>query len=297
MKFKKRQCWADRTDATLIRGLDSMHVIMPLMMKNRADNEAFIQESFDTTALDRYLEEKNAGNPEHRYTIFQAMLAAVGRTIQMRPKMNSFICGERYYQREGISFSFVAKKVFSDSSDETIAILDYDTDDTRSSMEQMHEKLCTFLYDARQNDKTDDTTNTLDTMVKMPFFMVRFVINTLHWLDRHGWMPKGLLKEDPYASTVFLSNIGSLKMRAGYHHLSNWGTNSLFILIGEKMNAPVFDEKGGYEMKPTIEIGITLDERIADGYYYAKTVRILKHLLTHPELLDEPCNREVEVNV
>lgn len=29
-------------------------------------------------------------------------------------------------------------------------------------------------------------------------------------------------------------------------------------------------------MKPSIDLGLTIDERIADGYYYAKTVRLLK---------------------
>ena len=38
----------------------------------------------------------------------------------------------------------------------------------------------------------------------------------------------------------------------------------------------------------------TIDERIADGYYYSKTIKLLKHLLTHPELLDQKSNEEVE---
>ena len=37
-----------------------------------------------------------------------------------------------------------------------------------------------------------------------------------------------------------------------------------------------------------LDLGLTLDERIADGYYYSKTVRLLKHLLQHPELLELP---------
>ena len=39
-------------------------------------------------------------------------------------------------------------------------------------------------------------------------------------------------------------------------------------------------------MKKTMEIGMTVDERIADGYYYSGTVRLLKHLFALlPELL------------
>ena len=37
-----------------------------------------------------------------------------------------------------------------------------------------------------------------------------------------------------------------------------------------------------------------IDERLADGYYYSKSIRLLKHLLEHPELLDRPISEEVD---
>ncbi len=43
MEQKPKRRRGDRRDATLVRDLDSMHVFMPIMMPNRADNEAFIQ--------------------------------------------------------------------------------------------------------------------------------------------------------------------------------------------------------------------------------------------------------------
>ena len=45
----------------------------------------------------------------------------------------------------------------------------------------------------------------------------------------------------------------------------------------------------------SVDIGLTVDERIGDGYYFSKTVRILKKLIENPELLDEPMSKEVEV--
>ena len=47
-------------------------------------------------------------------------------------------------------------------------------------------------------------------------------------------------------------------------------------------------------MRMSVDLGLTIDERIADGYYYAKTVRLLKKLLENPELLELPLNEEVE---
>jgi len=42
------------------------------------------------------------------------------------------------------------------------------------------------------------------------------------------------------------------------------------------------------------DIGLTIDERIADGFYYAKSVRLLKKLAAEPELLDLRADEEVE---
>ena len=42
-----------------------------------------------------------------------------------------------------------------------------------------------------------------------------------------------------------------------------------------------------------IEDPITGRGRLADGYYYSKTIRLLKTLLENPELLETPANQEV----
>ena len=47
-------------------------------------------------------------------------------------------------------------------------------------------------------------------------------------------------------------------------------------------------------MREVLDLGLTLDERIADGYYYSKTVKLLKHLLQNPKLLEAPAKEEVQ---
>ena len=36
-----------------------------------------------------------------------------------------------------------------------------------------------------------------------------------------------------------------------------------------------------------MSIGVTLDERIADGFYFARSLKLIKHLFKNPELLDK----------
>ena len=103
------------------------------------------------------------------------------------------------------------------------------------------------------------------------------------------------MKEDPYYSTCFATNLGSIKMHAQYHHLADWGTNSLFVIVGEKKPTPFFNEDGSFEVREALDLGITVDERIADGVYFAKSIKILQHLLNNPELLEQPIETPVEL--
>ncbi len=295
MEIPKKRRRGDRRDATLVRDLDSMHVFMPLMLPNRADNEAFLQELVDMSAVEAYLEQKNARSPEHKYTFFHVILAAFARTIELRPRMNRFIIGNRYYDRNHISFSFIAKKAFADNGDESVVILRYDPTSEKPAIDMIHDKVCDFVYSLRKHDKKDGTTDILDTLAKAPMWMRKLIVAALRALDAHGHMPKDLANEDPYNSTVFISNLGSIQLNAGYHHLANWSTNSVFVIIGEKHMQPFYQQDGSVVVKPALNLGLTLDERIADGYYYSKTVRLLKKLLAEPELLDIPAKEALNI--
>ena len=45
---------------------------------------------------------------------------------------------------------------------------------------------------------------------------------------------------------------------------------------------------GHKEIRDVIDVSATLDERIADGFYFARSLKLLKHVFAHPELLDLP---------
>lgn len=290
MPEKTKRRLGDRRDGTLLRDLDGMHFIVPLIYPNRCDNEAYISERVDLENLNKYLETKNAGNPEFKYTLFHLIVTAMLKTVTLRPKMNRFIQNKNIYQRNEVSAAFVVKKIFSDEGGEGLAFIHSAEDDT---LDTVHDKIFKQVSSSR-GDKVDRSSDSMDILNKMPRFLAKFLVWIITKLDKHGWCPDFLIATDPYYSSVVLSNLGSIKLKCGYHHLTNWGTNSVFCIIGEKKMTPVFDEKGRAEMRETVELGLTIDERIADGYYYSKTVKLLKYLLQNPELLEEPLNAPVE---
>lgn len=281
----------DRKDGRLLRDIDSMHYITPYIYPNRADNEAYISVRVELDAINAFLERKRTETPGEQWTFFHVILAALVKTVTLRPKMNRFIQGRKIYQRNEISAAFVVKKTFSDEAHEALAFLHFIPEDT---VDTIHERLVREINTAR-GDAPDASTGAMDVLMKLPRFICSFLMWCFRRLDFHGRVPQALIETDPYYSTVVISNLGSIKLKSGYHHLTNWGTNSIFVIIGEKKLSPVFAPDGTFEMKEVLELGLTVDERIADGYYYSKTVALLERLLREPELLEARACEEVSL--
>ena len=286
--------WGDRSDAVWLKDLPSMNRIMPCIMPNRADNEAFISVDIDFRPLEAYLAKKNEGLTEDKYTFFHVIAAAIGKAFVLRPKMNRFICNYRVYQRNDISIAFTVKKKFSDKAEEALAFFTYDPKET---MDSFHEKIMKTIHVTKSDVDKDTSTGAMDVIAKLPQWVINLAAKSVLWLDKHGWAPQSLIGSDPNHAAIFLSNLGSIGLECGYHHLVNWGTNSCFVVVGKKYRKMDYSDSDEGVLKDILPLGITLDERIADGYYYSGTVALVKELLAHPELLELPADTPVEYSI
>ena len=288
--LQMKRKWGDRRDAKLLRDIDSMHFIMPLMYPNRCDNEAFISEQIDLTNVMAYLEKKNAGDPDYKYNLFQVMVTAVLKTITLRPQLNRFIANYNLYQRNEVTAAFTIKKIFSDNGEEALAFIHSKPGDT---IDSIHDEIYRQVSYVRHEGK-DKSTESMDMLQKTPLPLKKALGAGARFLDMHGWMPQSVIATDPFQSSVVLANLGSIKLHSGYHHLTNWGTTSVFVIIGEMKERPYFDAEGNREMRMSVDIGLTVDERISDGFYCSRAVRLLKTLLEDPELLELPLGERVD---
>ena len=291
---KQKKKWGDRKDGIWLKDLPPLNRIMPGIMPNRADNEAYISLDIDLRPLDAYLAKKNDGRTQDKYTYFHVISAAIGRAFVLRPRMNRFICNNKVYQHRDITLAFVVKKQFNDKAEEGLAFLTYDNGET---LDSYHDKIMNIIHKTRRDDVLDTSSNAMDILNKLPQWVINLVVNTTLWLDKHGWAPDFLIGSDPNHSSIFLSNLGSIGLPGGYHHLVNWGTNSCFVVLGKKYWKADYDSSGKADVHEVIPLGITLDERIADGYYYSGTVALVKKLLENPELLEESADIPVEFSI
>ena len=281
----------DRSDAVWLKDIPAMNRIMAPLMPNRADNEAYITVDIDMRPLKAYLEKLNEGRTEDKYTVFHIISAAIGKAFVLRPKMNRFICNNKMYLRNDITVAFTVKKKFSDHSEEALAFFKYDPKET---IESYHEKIMKIIHSTKSDTEKDTSTGAMDIVCKLPQWLIVAIVKFVLWLDKHGWAPKALIGSDPNHASIFLSNLGSIGLPGGYHHLVNWGTNSCFIVVGKIYTKAEYDKEGNVDVHEVVPLGITLDERIADGYYYSGTVALVKELLEHPQLLEMPADTPVE---
>lgn len=288
---KDKKKWGDRKDGIWLKDIPAMNRIMPTLMPNRADNEAHINVDIDARPLNAYLEKVNEGRTEDKYTFFHLISAALGKAFVLRPKMNRFIVGSKLFQHKNITVAFTVKKRFNDHAEEALAFFEYDP---RETMQTYHEKIMKVIHSTKSYEEKDTSTGAMDIITKLPQWLITTIVKFVLWLDKHGWAPEFLIGSDPNHASIFLSNLGSIGLPGGYHHLVNWGTNSCFIVVGKKYMKMEYDKDGNEDLHEVIPLGITLDERIADGYYYSGTVALVKELLEHPELLDLPAETPVE---
>lgn len=288
MENKRRR--GDRWDGTRIRGLDGVHAMMPFLFPNRCDSEVYLYETIDVTDLMEELERVKGENPDAKVTPFHYFIAALAKTLYHRPYLNRFVAGRRYYQRKKLTFAFMVKRFFQDEAQEMIMVLDVSGDMTIKDLQQ---KIAGEVEEMRDHGKTD-VDGLLDFLCKMPRFVMRFIMTVFRFLDFHGWMPKSICNSDTNYASVLVSNLGSIKCDACYHHLNNYGTNSIMITIGNVHRIPVVDTTGHITPRWVVNFGITLDERIADGFYFARSVKLLKYLIANPKLLEAPIKEAVD---
>ena len=271
---RKRHC-GDRRDARWVKA-NGLQTVMANIMPNRADSEVYLHDVIDATAL----------HPDYKTTVFHAFIVGVARMIKERPLMNRYISGRRTYERYDITLSFIAKRRFADGAEEALLTVTARDDDTLDSVSR---HIVGDVTRTRQSEHSTDGIDVwIDRFAKVPRILSMALFRVIRWLDFWGIMPKALTEGDTNYSTVLLSNLGSIGCPSVYHHLNNYGTNSIVITLGTLHKEELLMPDGTHELRDVVDFGATLDERIADGFYFARSLKLVKYIFAHPELLDQP---------
>ena len=274
--------FGDRRDGKRVRDIHGFQNILIDFKPNRCDSVVYMNVDIDMTNFVKYMRELKK---EHKdLTFFHGLVQLMGKTVYSRPYLNRFIANSTMYEHNKVQLASTIKEEFSDGSVEALMVIDVEPDDTLLDIsKKTHEKV-----DRIRHKQSSDIDGTADMVGKLPLYLRKIVTGFLKWLDKHGWLPKSLMDDNIYYSTAILSNLGTFKTNGIYHNLTNFGTSSMLITFGEIKEV----SKGKWMMN----FGATLDERIADGFYFCKALKLIEYMCANPEILMEKASKIVSID-
>lgn len=262
-----------RPDGTVCEGLDVERRIMPFIMKTRTESVVYFEQFIDLTHTLPFIERFNASHPGKKIGFFHVFLWAAVQALHQRPRMNRFVMGSKLWARNGIHISYSAKKKLDDDSPTFVVKRKFEPS---LGFEQMIDFIYADLREGRGN-KERDTEKEMRLFLKLPAPVLRLAVKLLFWLDSWNMLPAGFIMPDPLYCSLFIANLGSVKLDSAYHHLFEYGTCGLFAVIGrvQELVRPGGTYKG-------VSVKYTFDERCEDGLYAMGALAVLKDLCEDP---------------
>lgn len=279
------RCWGDRADGRRVRSLDPMSLVAGYIMPNRTGASNCIEQTFEISAVERYIHRKRAEGFEN-FGLMHVFLAGYVRTVCKYPGLNRFFSGQRVYQHgDDIAFEMTVKKEMSSDAPDTCIKLHLNRKDTA---EEVYRKL-NDLIEKTKNTPADSNFDTVaGILASIPGLFLKFTVWCLKVADYFGKVPKFLLEVSPFHGSVIFTSMGSLGIPPVVHHLYDFGNLPVFVAFGRKYRRNEIDSEGNLRTRRYVDLTMNCDERIVDGFYYATVLKYFQRLIRRPEQLDLP---------
>lgn len=285
----------DRSDGKRIRALRPYDAILPYVIRKRNEAAVLFSKDVDVEAAMAYARGRNAAvapdgaRQQERYSLFGILVAAVVRTIALKPRLNRFVHRRGVYQRPDIDVSFIVKKSLTEVASEGHAKIRLKQED---GIAAVMEKIGSGIETARSGGSGPDDREY--GFAHRVLFGKAVMTAIFRFLDRFNIAPPSMIEADPLFTSVYVANLGSIGLDTPYHHLYEWGSASVFMVVGR-----IFQKEtrrgAGTELRHYVNVKFTIDERIAEGIYFAHAIALFQKLISKPELLEaSPDLSEVE---
>lgn len=269
-----------RSDGKKVKGMGIIDKAEPFFMPQRIDAVNYTTVKIKCDTIDEFIarERKNGIS----YSYMHIIMAAIVRILYIRKKLNRFIMRGSIYQRNTISISMDIKKKLEDDGEQVTLKMFFTG---RESIEEVKKIVDDEIAKNLKEDEVHATTKTAGKLIHLPDFMFRWFMAFVRFLDRHGMLPKGLIKASPFHTSCFLTNLKSIKLNYIFHHLYNFGTTTIFISMGKEQVEPYVENNKDLKIAKILTFGVSLDERVADGLYMGKSLRLFSDMIKNPDNL------------
>ncbi len=247
-----------RSDAVKIN-LETYQRVELVMMKNRQEASIFMNVDLHCEALIAYLKKKEI-------TLFSYFIYVCLKTVELHPELNRFVMGNHLYSHNDLSLSTLVKQ--DKGSDGSSTLVKW-TFEPGLDIDQVQTHVQKSIFSIR-NHQSGNSDHFFVWMKYLPTFILRLIISLGRVLDNFNLLPSAILRDEPLHTGAVVANLGSIGLTAPYHHLYDWGTASVFIVMGK------MDEQSN------MQVTFTIDERIAEGVIFARALTTFKSLMEHP---------------
>ena len=276
-----------RADGKKVKNVDPMYLIAPYIMNKRVDSMNMTTIDIPHEPIQKYINKKRKEgiNISHMALI----IAAYVKTMSQYPELNRFIVNKRVYQRNEIAVGMVVLQSL-ESHEGTMSKMYFNEND---DIFAVNDKINKYVAENREAPENNGTEKIMKFLLSVPG-LLPVGVSFLKFLDRHGLLPKAIIDMSPFHMSFGITNLASIRTNHIYHHCYEFGTTSVFLAMGNTRE--VAKRKGGeIVFEKCIPIGVTMDERICSGSYFATAFRALKKYLANPELLE--AQKEMEEKI
>ena len=266
-----------RCDGRKVSQDEPIYFLIPYFLTHRYDAMNMITVDIPEEPLRSYMNQKRKeGQPVNHMAL---LITAYLRTLDKYPDLNRFIGGRTIYEHVDKTVSMVVLKPGGGESMNKITLDDKDT------LFDVQKKIESFVDVSRNEEDSQALDKAMKILLKMkPLLGIGMAI--LRFADRHGLLPKALVKASPFHASMLISNLASIRTNHIYHHVYEFGTTSVSVTIGTMHEVPKRTSEG-VKCERCIPLGVVMDERIASGLYFANAFNHFRKLLAKPEQLEK----------
>ncbi len=278
-----------RSDGRRVKKVEPFERIIPYIMKHRYDSMNMMNDDCDCEPIDEYIKKRREDGVHITY--MHILIAAMVRTIALRPQLNRFVINSKLYTRDKIYVSFVVQKNLRDDSAGTTVKIAFEGTETLDEIAKKIDDTIASVAFVGSESKTDTLANTI---MSLPDWLIRITVNTLMWMDKHNMLPKAVIEASPFHTTFFVTNLKSISINYIYHHVYEFGTTGLFMAFGKEKRIASAERDGTIKSKRILRLGLVSDERFCDGLYYAKSLHIFRRCMKDPSSMEIALEKRVE---
>lgn len=247
-----------RPDGTIRKRVHPYRILMQYIMPTRNESVVYFDSYVNAEELLKYLEQAKG---RFKVDVTHAVVAAFNVALAQNPRLNQFVVGRRLYERDGryLTFSMKREQLNKRAKLSVVKLRMIDGE----NFQELCERVNGSIRVERSGDRTY-ADKEFDLFLFLPRPLLRGAVSLLRSLDYFNMMPASFIENDAMYTSLFVANLGSVGMGPGYHHLYEWGTCSMFAMIGKIEDKAVVVD-GEVKAQKQMHIRFTYDERIDDG--------------------------------